>query len=71
MDEKTRDFAITTTRSRNWNDEEVKRRLGRVYSIILNQLEQKETADGGDFGELAPTAAGDSPSVRLEESDGV
>ena len=50
------EFKVTAVRSPDLNDEEVRRRLGRVYRIILD-YKTETTADRGQFGEPARTAA--------------
>lgn len=57
------EFCVTATCSPDLNDEEVRRRLGRVYRIILDRRTET-TAGRGEFGDPARTAAGDAPTVE-------
>jgi hypothetical protein len=57
------EFVITAERSPDWDDAEVRRRLGRAYSLILSyegqgrQRQNQDAADRGEFGDPARTAA--------------
>ena len=51
------EFMITAERSLDWDEAEVRRRLGRVYRIILDSKAKETTADRGEFGDLTRTAA--------------
>jgi hypothetical protein len=50
------EFMITAERSPDWDETEVKRRLGRAYRIILDKRAKETTADRGEFGDLTRTA---------------
>ena len=66
------EFAITAERSSDWDDTEVKRRLGRAYALILNyrpKSKEMGTADRGEFGDLARPAADNTPAVEPETHD--
>ena len=72
MSETEDPFVIVATRSPNWDDAEVRRRLGRAYALILNykpKTEEYETADRGEFGDLTRPAADDAPAVEPETPD--
>ena len=63
------EFAITAERSSDWDDAEVRRRLGRAYALILNYRpkgKEMGTADRGEFGDQTRTAADDAPVARPE-----
>ena len=57
------EFIITAERSPDWDEAEVRRRLGRVYRIILDS-KAKETVNGGKFGDLTPSTADDAPTSQ-------
>jgi hypothetical protein len=58
---KVADFEVTAIRAPDLDDDEVRRRLGRVYRIILD-YKIETTADGGEFGDLTPSTADDVPT---------
>lgn len=41
-------------------------RLAQVYGLLLRVAAQHVAADGGEFGDLAPSAANDAPALRPE-----
>jgi hypothetical protein len=51
------EFIITAERSPDWDEAEVRRRLCRVYRIILDSRANETTAGRGEFGDLTRTAA--------------
>ena len=51
------EFIITAERSPDWDEAEVKRRLGRAFSIILDNTANEKPADRGEFGDLTRSAA--------------
>ena len=57
------EFMISAQRSPDWNEDEVRRRLGKVYRIILDS-KAKETVNGGEFGDLTPSTADDAPTSQ-------
>ena len=63
-------YAVQAERSPDLDDAEVRRRLGVAYQIILNHHEITETADRGEFGDPARTAASDAPADKPEALDG-
>ena len=67
-----KEHTIAASRSPIWDDAEVRRRLGRAYALILNyRPKERRTADGGEFGDLTPSAADDAPAVEPETQDEV
>ena len=64
------DFMITAERSQEWDDAEVRRRLGRAYSLILSyegqggRKQAHDTADRDEFGDRTRTAADDAPTSQ-------
>ena len=50
------EFIITAERSPDWDEAEVRRRLGRAYRIILDNRSNTTTADRDEFGDLTRTA---------------
>lgn len=46
--------------------EDLGRRLAQIYEMILRVAAEEHTADGGKFGDEAPSAAGCAPAERLE-----
>jgi hypothetical protein len=68
------EYRVTAVRTPDWDDPEVRRRIGRVYALIF-QLAAKAraegTADRGEFGDLTRPAADGAPAVKPEEPDAV
>ena len=65
------EYTVTMERAPNITDDEAGARLGRVYTLLLTlarRAEEMTTADGGDPGREAPSAAstGDASRCRLE-----
>jgi hypothetical protein len=67
------EYRATAARSPNWDAAEVRRRLGRAYTIILESAAKaraaEETADRGEFGDLTRPAADDAPAVKPDAQD--
>jgi hypothetical protein len=59
------EFAITAERSPDWDEAEVRRRLGRAYRIILDSKADETTADRGEFGDLTRTAEATAPDEAV------
>jgi hypothetical protein len=59
------DLQIASNRSPDLDDAEARRRLGRVYAIILNFAEQRNSVDRGDFGFEAHSDEEATTSTRV------
>ena len=58
------EFIVVAERAPNWDDAEVKRRLGQAYRIILEYNAKRKTADRDEFGDRTRSAADDAPTSQ-------
>lgn len=60
----SKQFIVTSTRSPDLDDTEVRKRLGRAYAIILGYTAKKEIADRDSLASTTRTATSGAPAAE-------
>jgi hypothetical protein len=63
------EYRITATHSPNLTDDDINKRLGRVYTLILTFSAQRQAADGSELGEQIRAAESDSLALEPDSCE--